>query len=116
MHVLNPDVEYTDNIKKGIYTGESRPDVLVRRPNYVPYSIEDTGIRGIAYLIDTRTEVRSLDLDLFSQFIAEKFREKEEIIHGLQVKLSEFERKRSFAPRRRKLPSDYYENPAYLDE
>ena len=38
------------------------------------------------------------------------------IIVDQQSRLDEFERKRSFAPRHHKLPSDYYDNDIYLDE
>ena len=42
--------------------------------------------------------------------------EKDMAICDLTAKLKEFERKRSFAPSKHRLPLDYYDNEIYLDE
>jgi hypothetical protein len=51
-------------------------------------------------------------LESYIQDLAEKNR----IIHDLTERLNEFERKKSFAPSRHRLPLDYYDNDIYLDE
>jgi hypothetical protein len=56
-------------------------------------------------------EVTHLRSSLVTQLL-----EKDRTIHDLTVKLKEFERKRSFAPRHHRLPPDYYDNDIYLDE
>lgn len=50
------------------------------------------------------------------EYYIRKIDELEVIVRDQQIKLSEYERKRRFAPRRRRLPADYHENPIYLDE
>lgn len=48
--------------------------------------------------------------------IMQKLLEKDTIINELTIRLNEFERKKSFAPSRHRLPLDYYDNDIYLDE
>lgn len=106
--------EYTANADKKFYArlpGEKTEIVA----GIVPYS--DQAMRGVEGLVSGYQEIIIMGVGSVdaSQLMAE-IQKRDARIQYLTTRLSEFERKRSFAPSGPNLPDDYYDNDIYLAE